>query len=93
MKSLFKKAQESRKDLLIWYVVCFVIVVAIVCCLCVSGIIGKTTKQDSLISAPVVSDASEEEPVVTINNTDENISSAINITDENTSSIAENESI
>ncbi|GAI77610.1 unnamed protein product, partial [marine sediment metagenome] len=30
MKSLFKKAQESRKDLLIWYGICFLIVILIV---------------------------------------------------------------
>ena len=48
-KSLKKKAQESRNDMLIWYVACFVIVIFIVGVLHGFGIIGDISGHGSFI--------------------------------------------
>lgn len=51
MKSLFKKAQESRKDLLTWYLLCFMIVIVTVGGLYGFGIIGNISGNNPLIDS------------------------------------------
>ena len=65
MKSLKKKAQESRSDLFISYLLCLVVVVALVGALYGLGVIGdipvrSSLTEDSKITAASVANIPEE---------------------------------
>ena len=59
---LKKKAQESRNDLLVWYVVCIAVVVISVGALYGFGIIGATGSHGPLIESKITAAAVVEEP-------------------------------
>ena len=73
---MHKKAQESRNDLLVWYVICFALVFIAVGSLYSFGIIGNYKEHSSsnkFTSAAVTDpDVSEEGPLEVVS--DENIS-------------------
>ena len=77
IKKLKKKAQESRNDMLIWYITCFIAVIAITGMLYSLGFIGKTSYHSSIVESNKITAAAvavpEEPPEdlsILLNNTD-----------------------
>ena len=73
-----KKAQDSRNDLLIWYISCFILVVFIIGGLYKFGIIGNVPNHSSLDDGNKISGAfidiskNEQEDNLEVNATDNN---------------------
>ncbi|MBW2965596.1 hypothetical protein KY342_00665 [Candidatus Woesearchaeota archaeon] len=71
-----KKAQDSRNDLLIWYISCFILVVFVIGGLYRFGVIGNVPSRSSLADGNKISGAfidvskNEQENNLEINKTD-----------------------